>query len=98
MLQGIEKGDEKSMKAFRLLVKARIYRQNKDVLAQLDRLERIDKLHDTYLHVEDEYKGLLIAAKTAPVEEEEVEEIEMEKKRSANGDGGRAAKRARVSG
>jgi len=97
MLQGIEKGDDKSMKAFRLLVKARIYRQNKDVLAQLDRLERIDKLHDTYLHVEDEYKGLLIAAKTAPVEEE-IEEIEMEKKRSANGDGGRAAKRARVSG
>jgi len=98
MLQGIEKGDEKSMKAFRLLVKARIYKQNKDVLAQLDRLERIDKLHDTYLHVEDEYKGLLIAAKTAPVEEEEAEEIEMEKKRSANGDGGRAAKRARVVG
>ncbi|CUS09871.1 unnamed protein product [Tuber aestivum] len=96
MLRGIEKGDEKSMKAFRLLVKARIYKQNKDVLAQLDRLERIDKLHDTYLHVEDEYKGLLIAARTAPVEEEEMEEIEMAKKRSANGEGGRASKRVRV--
>ncbi|CAZ85385.1 unnamed protein product [Tuber melanosporum] len=96
MLQGIEKGDEKSMKVFRLLVKARIYKQNKDVLAQLDRLERIDRLHDTYLHVEDEYKGLLIAAGAAPVEEEEVEEIETEKKRSANGDGGRASKKVRV--
>ncbi|RPB02184.1 acyl-CoA N-acyltransferase [Choiromyces venosus 120613-1] len=107
MLRGIEKGDDKSMKVFRLLVKARIYKQNKDVLAQLDRLERIDKLHDTYLHVEDEYKALLIAAGSAPVEEEEgegdddeeeVEEMDMGHKRPANGEGeaGRAAKRVRV--
>jgi len=51
----LNKKDQKAYKQYRLLVKARIYKQNRDVMAQLDRLERIDKLEETYLHVEDDY-------------------------------------------
>ncbi|RPB22285.1 histone acetyltransferase type B [Terfezia boudieri ATCC MYA-4762] len=55
LLWKLNKNDQKAYKQYRLLVKARIYKQNKDVMAQLDRLERIDKLEETYRHVEDDY-------------------------------------------
>lgn len=55
LLKDLEKKEQKLYKQFRLLVKSRIYKQNRDVMAQLDRLERIDKLEETYLHVEDDY-------------------------------------------
>lgn len=51
----LNKKDPKQYKQYRLLVKCRVYKQNRDLLVQLDRLERIDKLEETYLHVEDDY-------------------------------------------
>lgn len=54
--------DDKEMRAFRLLVKERLYRINKDVLMQLDdRGERRAKLADAYRGVVDEYESLLEA-------------------------------------
>ena len=44
---------------WRLLVKQRIYRRNKDVLSQLDRLERIDKLEETLGGQQGDYERLL---------------------------------------
>lgn len=55
LLRKLNKKDPKQYKQYRLLVKSRIYKQNRDLLVQLDRLERIDKLEETYLHVEDDY-------------------------------------------
>lgn len=62
---------DKQWKMYRLVVKGRVYKQNRDVLAQLDRLERIDKLEETYFHVEDDYKRLLDIAKHGRIEEDE---------------------------
>ncbi|KAL0637134.1 histone acetyltransferase 1 [Maublancomyces gigas] len=62
---------DKQWKIYRLVVKGRVYKQNRDVLAQLDRLERIDKLEETYFHVEDDYKRLLDIARHGRIEEDE---------------------------
>lgn len=64
-----KKKKDKQWKMFRLIVKGRVYKQNRDVLAQLDRLDRIDKLEETYFHVEDEYKRLLQNVRHGNVEE-----------------------------
>lgn len=55
LLRKLNKKDMKQYKQYKLLVKGRLYKQNKDIMAQLDRLERISKLQETYLHVEDDY-------------------------------------------
>jgi histone acetyltransferase 1 len=47
---------------WRLFVKKRLYRHNKDMLMQLDRVERIDKLEDALGSVEADYARLLRAA------------------------------------
>ncbi|KAL9117949.1 MAG: hypothetical protein Q9187_005513, partial [Circinaria calcarea] len=44
---------------WRLLVKQRIYKKNKDVLMQLDRLERIDKVEEALGEQQGEYERLL---------------------------------------
>lgn len=62
---------DKQWKMYRLVVKGRVYKQNRDVLAQLDRLERVDKLEETYFHVEDDYKRLLGKARNSRIEEDE---------------------------
>jgi histone acetyltransferase 1 len=63
-----KKGDPLDLKAkeheyylWRLLVKQRLYRHNKDSLIQLDRAERIDKLEDALDNVEADYARLLRA-------------------------------------
>lgn len=70
LLQRLDTKDRRAHRAFRLLVKRRIYKQHADVLAQLDRLERIDKLGETFHHVEDDYKRLLLTMRRQRVEEE----------------------------
>lgn len=70
LLGNLDKKDKRAYKIYRLLVKGRIYKQNKDALSQLDRLDRIDKLHDTYVHVEDDYYRLLGLAATSTVQED----------------------------
>lgn len=62
---------DKQWKMYRLIVKGRVYKQNRDVLAQLDRLERVDKLEETYFHVEDDYQRLLNRANHSRTEEDE---------------------------
>ncbi|KAL8708480.1 MAG: hypothetical protein Q9220_006637 [cf. Caloplaca sp. 1 TL-2023] len=44
---------------WRLLVKQRIYKRGRDVLAQLDRAERVEKCEDAVGEVVGEYEGLL---------------------------------------
>ena len=68
------KKEPQQEKAFRLFVKERIYKQNRDVLAQLDRLERIDKLDETYVHLADDYLGVLNKFSTGPPDGGQVEE------------------------
>ncbi|TQV99463.1 hypothetical protein V2A60_004937 [Cordyceps javanica] len=46
---------------WQLLVKQRLYRHNRDILAQIELSERIDKLGETLLGVELEYARLLAA-------------------------------------
>ena len=53
-----EEGD-RAYYYWRLLVKQRIYRKNKDVLIQLDRLDRIDKLEETLGGQQGDYERLL---------------------------------------
>lgn len=47
---------------WRLVVKERVYRQHRDVLLQLDKEERVQKVEDTVEGIQDEYMGLLEAA------------------------------------
>ena len=44
---------------WRLLVKQRVYKKNKDVLVQLDRAERVDKVEETVGEVAGDYERLL---------------------------------------
>ncbi|EEB05654.2 histone acetyltransferase Hat1 [Schizosaccharomyces japonicus yFS275] len=46
-------------KAYRLTVKERIFRQNIDVLLQLEKPERLEKLQEAYKNQLDEYKRIL---------------------------------------
>ncbi|KAA8895339.1 acyl-CoA N-acyltransferase [Sphaerosporella brunnea] len=69
LFQGLNVKDKKQYKQYRLIVKGRIYKQHSDLLAQLERLERIDKLDETYRHVEDDYQRLLLLMKKSSVQE-----------------------------
>lgn len=46
-------------KSVRLGIKERIFRQNLDVLLQLDKSERIEKIHNAYENQFDEYKQIV---------------------------------------
>ncbi|QSZ31397.1 hypothetical protein DSL72_000962 [Monilinia vaccinii-corymbosi] len=80
------KQDEHIYHLWQLLVKQRLYRHNKDALAQLDRGERIDKLNETLMGVEADY-GRLIKAVEERSEREKPIAIE---KGALNGNGKRA--------
>ena len=51
--------DDRAFYYWRLLVKQRVYKQNKDVLIQLDRAERADKVEQTVGEVAGDYERLL---------------------------------------
>lgn len=51
--------DDRTYYYWRLLVKQRVYKQNRDLLAQLERLERIDKVEQTVGEVIGDYERLL---------------------------------------
>lgn len=53
--------DDRAFYYWRLLVKQRVYRQNKDVLMQLERAERIDKVEQTVGELVGDYERLLRA-------------------------------------
>ncbi|KAL7789924.1 acyl-CoA N-acyltransferase [Trichoderma ceciliae] len=54
-------GDKHREKLWRLIVKQRLYRHNKEVLSQIDLPQRIEKLSETLGSVELEYARLLAA-------------------------------------
>jgi len=72
LLQKLNVKDKIAQRTYRLIVKSRIYKQHSDVLSQLDRLYRIEKLDETYHHVEDDYRRLLQTLKHSKVEEGDV--------------------------
>ncbi|KAI5817158.1 acyl-CoA N-acyltransferase [Pyronema omphalodes] len=94
LLKSLNVKDKKQYKQYRLFVKKRIFLQSRDVLIQLDRLDRVDKLHETYLHVEDDHKRLLELMKTLSVEE--VEENGQGKRKVTDAEE-RPSKRAKAS-
>lgn len=51
--------DDKAFFYWRMLVKQRVYKKNKDVLIQLDRLERAEKVEQTVGEVAGDYERLL---------------------------------------
>ncbi|KAF9586269.1 histone acetyltransferase 1 [Lunasporangiospora selenospora] len=59
LLKNLDKKSRPQYKAFRLQVKQRLYRHNAEALSTLDRPERIEKLHETFQSVEEDYHRLL---------------------------------------
>ncbi|KAF9975599.1 histone acetyltransferase 1 [Actinomortierella ambigua] len=59
LLRNLDKRDKAAYKEFRLQVKQRLYKHNAEALSTMDRRERIDKLHDTFLRVEEDYLRIL---------------------------------------
>lgn len=51
--------DDRTFYYWRLLVKQRVYKQNKDVLIQLDRLDRCDKVDQSVGEIVGDYERLL---------------------------------------
>ncbi|KDQ59621.1 hypothetical protein JAAARDRAFT_33203 [Jaapia argillacea MUCL 33604] len=51
--------DERAMRAYRLQVKERLYRFNFEVLAQMEKEERLEKLEETFQSVKGDYQRLL---------------------------------------
>jgi len=54
--------DDRAFYYWRLLVKQRIYKKNKDVLIQLERAERVEKVEETVGEVVGDYERLLRGA------------------------------------
>jgi histone acetyltransferase 1 len=82
VLNGMPKGStkesrakkEEEERAYRLLIKERVYRQNKDSLAELDAYERKEKLQETFEFVVEGYREVLNGLKPKRRERDEAEE------------------------
>ncbi|KAF8976442.1 histone acetyltransferase 1 [Entomortierella lignicola] len=59
LLRNLDKRNKSQYKAFRLQVKERLYKHNAEALATLDKSERIEKLHETFQSVEEDYLRIL---------------------------------------
>ncbi|CAD6447393.1 2bf350cb-5b58-4acc-952e-6c1148ad9d0e [Sclerotinia trifoliorum] len=84
------KEDEHTYHLWQLLVKQRLYRHNKEALAQLDRGERIDKLNETLMGVEADY-GRLIEAVNERSEKEKRTAVGKGKGKSTVNESGKRA-------
>ena len=89
-LKHLDQTDAAALRAYRLQVKARLFRKNREVLLQLDKVQRLEKLHETFEAVVDEYAemtGVELAAALleAPVPslEDSVPELPPMAKRAA---------------
>jgi len=51
--------DTKAFKTFRIQVKERLYRFNYEILVQLEKQERLDKLEETFENVVGDYRRIL---------------------------------------
>ena len=54
-LTTLQSATEEQLRAYRLQVKGRLYRVNREILLQIPRTQRLEKLHETFLSVVDEY-------------------------------------------
>jgi len=59
ILKHLDPADERAMRAYRLQVKERLFRFNYEILVQLDRKERLEKLEETFQSVRDDYQRIL---------------------------------------
>nr|GAT53690.1 histone acetyltransferase type B catalytic subunit [Mycena chlorophos] len=59
ILLRLDPNDELAERAYRLQVKERLYRFNYDMLVQMDKEERLDKLEDTFQGVREDYLRIL---------------------------------------
>ncbi|KIO04034.1 hypothetical protein M404DRAFT_15569 [Pisolithus tinctorius Marx 270] len=59
ILLHLDSADVRAERAFRLQVKERLYRFNFEVLAQLEKEERLEKLEETFQSVRDDYQRIL---------------------------------------
>lgn len=80
---------------WRLLVKHRLYKRNKDQLMQLELEERIEKLEETLKGVESEYLRILEGADRRQTEDRSVKDTTQKDQSERNGSGSkrRAGKR-----
>ncbi|RIA88041.1 acyl-CoA N-acyltransferase [Glomus cerebriforme] len=60
LLRKLNKTDAAAYKAYRLQVKERLYNWNKEVLKDIDRAERIEKLKETFEALVGEYQEILL--------------------------------------
>lgn len=97
--------DDRAYYYWRLLVKQRVYKQNRDLLAQLERLERIDKVEQTVGELVGDYERLLqgLANRTVEAVEPEpeaaigtVNEKETEGKRAQETTGRKAGGKRKI--
>lgn len=58
-LMNLDTTDHEQVKQYRLQVKARIYRQNKDILMQLEKQQQRSKLQETFEGVVEEYGDMV---------------------------------------
>ncbi|RDB23989.1 Histone acetyltransferase type B catalytic subunit [Hypsizygus marmoreus] len=59
ILLRLDPSDARGMRAYRLQVKERLYRFNFEVLAQLEKEERLEKLEETFQSVREDYLRIL---------------------------------------
>jgi len=59
LLKKLQSNNPEKVKNYRLQVKRRIYKQNYDVISQMDKNERYEKLEETYQSLINEYRYLL---------------------------------------
>jgi len=59
VLRSLPLNDVKLNRAFRLQVKERLFRFNYEIMSQLDREERVEKLEETFNSVRDDYRRIL---------------------------------------
>lgn len=65
-LMNLDTSNEEQVKQYRLQVKARIYRQNKDILIQLEKQQQRAKLQETFEGVVEEY-GDMVGVDIEPI-------------------------------
>ncbi|KAK9321206.1 acyl-CoA N-acyltransferase [Lipomyces orientalis] len=77
LLRRLKKSDRNSYRKYRLQVKQRLFKHNKEALKDLDKFERIAKIDEAYRSVEEDYYRLLSVVpvpQTAPEQQDVVPE------------------------
>ncbi|CAE6404436.1 unnamed protein product [Rhizoctonia solani] len=63
LLRELDSSSKQAQKAFRIQVKERLYRFNYEILAQLEKEERLEKLEETFQSVRTDYQRILATVK-----------------------------------